>query len=230
MVVSIFVNPTQFNEKEDYQNYPRHLETDLAMLEKSGCDIAFVPEYAEVYPAPDDTIYDFGQLEKLWEGQHRPGHFRGVGMVVRRFFEIVRPHKAFFGLKDYQQLMIIKQLQKQFNLETEIVDVPTVREHDGLAMSSRNQLLSDEQRRAAPLIHATLVHAKQMQPDHAPQEIISDVTATINNHPGMQLEYFEIVDEQELMPVLTWEKPVNKVGCIAVHLGEIRLIDNIYFD
>lgn len=226
VVVSIFVNPTQFNDPQDFDNYPRNIESDLEILHNAGCDIAFVPEYAEIYPKPDLTDYHFGALEERYEGAHRPGHFRGVGMVVRRFFEIVAPHKAYFGLKDYQQVLVIKSLVKQYNLNVEIVASPTKREKDGLAMSSRNQLLNDAQRKAAAEIYRVMDGAK-LQAGHADaNELKAWATKEIDKQPELQVEYFEIAHPETLEPINSFDHADRAIVLVAVRAGKVRLIDN----
>jgi len=227
VVVSIFVNPTQFNEKQDFQNYPRNVATDLALLEQSGCDIAFTPDHSEVYPEHDKTNYQFGELEELWEGRHRPGHFRGVGMVVRRFFEIVEPHKAFFGLKDYQQLRIIKSLVAQFDLHVEIVPVQTERESDGLAMSSRNQLLSRKERAQAPAIFQVLEAVKMKAGHTSADELIDFAVGEINGNTELETEYFGIANPETLQPIHNIKAADHAIALVAVRAGKVRLIDNL---
>lgn len=229
VVVSIFVNPTQFNNPVDLQRYPRDLDADLVLLEGSGCSVVFAPTVEEIYPEPDTRIFDFGQLDRVMEGAHRPGHFNGVGQVVSKLFELVEPQKAFFGLKDFQQLAIIKNLVKQLRLNVEIVPCPIVREPDGLAMSSRNQLLTVEQRNNAPHISRILFEAVQLKNSLSVSELKEWVVFKINENPYLSTEYFEIVDDETLMPVTTWQAQCNNVGCIAVHCGEVRLIDNVIF-
>jgi pantoate--beta-alanine ligase len=229
VVVSIFVNPTQFNDKEDLARYPRNLEKDLELLSNVKCDLVFAPSVEEVYPEPDTRIFDFGNLDKVMEGAHRPGHFNGVGQVVSRLFKIVTPDKAFFGQKDFQQLAIIKNLVIQLDLDIEIVPCPIIREKDGLAMSSRNMLLDEEQRKNAPLISKTLFGALEMSKTHSVAEVKKWVVETIDKNPYLKTEYFEIVDDTTLEPIAQWGTQGNKTGCIAVHCGKIRLIDNVIF-
>ena len=227
VVVSIFVNPTQFNDPQDFSNYPRDLTTDVQILKQAGCDIAFTPGYDEVYPTPDDRQYFFGDLETRFEGAHRPGHFRGVGMVVRRFLEIVQPDKAFFGLKDFQQLMIIKSLVQQFHLNVQVVEVPTIREEDGLAMSSRNQLLSSAERSNASAIYRTLQHVKSMSQEQSVNQLSDWVRANINRHDNLNLEYFAIADPESLQPIAELQNASHAIALIAVRAGNVRLIDNL---
>ena len=229
-VVSIFVNPTQFNDPKDLERYPRTLETDLKLLEPSGCNIVFAPNAKEVYPEPDTRQFDFGGMGKVMEGEHRPGHFNGVAQVVSKLFEMVKSHKAYFGLKDFQQLAIIKNMVKQLQLSVEIVPCAIIREESGLAMSSRNELLSDEQRRNAAVISETLFKAKELVAHKSVYELKKWVVDNINKNPFLDVEYFEIVDDEQLQPVQNWEEENTKVGCVAAFCGKIRLIDNIVFN
>ena len=228
-IVSIFVNPNQFNDKKDLENYPCMPEKDLELLEEAGCDIVFMPTVKEVYPQPDTRIFDFGILDTVMEGKHRPGHFNGVAQVVTRLFEMVQPQRAYFGLKDFQQLAIIKKVTRDLNLPVEIIPCPIVREPDGLAMSSRNTLLSPGERSHAARISAALFQAKVMANDHAPDEIRKFVADHINADPLLQTEYFEIADDTTLQPVSSWNEPGGKIGCVAVRVGKVRLIDNVNF-
>ncbi len=230
VVVSIFVNPTQFNDKEDLKRYPRDINKDLTLLRATACQLVFAPEVEEIYPVPDTRRFNFGMLEEVMEGKHRPGHFNGVAQVVSKLFEIIQPDKAFFGLKDFQQLVIIKSLVKQLILPIEIVPCEIIREADGLAMSSRNLLLNTEQRRNAVHISQTLFEATNKTREMSVKELGEWVIARINENEYLKTEYFEIVDDETLHPVDSWDEPVNKVGCIAVHCDKIRLIDNIVFN
>ena len=227
VVVSIFVNPTQFNSNEDLERYPRNLETDLKMLANVGCDLVFAPSVAEMYPVPDNRKFQFGALETVMEGKYRPGHFNGVAQVVSKFFDMIKPDKAYFGLKDFQQLTIVKSMVKQLNLPIEIVSCPIIREKNGLAMSSRNELLSAEERENASIISETIFMAKELVGQKSVQELVNWVTERINLNPFLNVEYFEIVDDTNLQPVKNWEDKTTKIGCIAVHCGKVRLIDNI---
>ncbi|WP_319591996.1 pantoate--beta-alanine ligase [uncultured Draconibacterium sp.] len=229
VVVSIFVNPTQFNDPNDLERYPRTLENDMKLLEPTGCSIVFAPNAKEVYPEPDKRKFNFGKLEEVMEGKHRPGHFNGVAQVVSRLFDMVKPTKSYFGLKDFQQLAIIKNMVKQLQLPVEIVPCAIIREESGLAMSSRNELLTEEQRKNAVVISETLFKAKELKEQKSVQEITDWVTETINKNPFLDVEYFEIVDDEQLQPVKNWDEDSTKVGCIAVFCGKIRLIDNIVF-
>jgi len=229
-VVSIFVNPTQFNNREDLVHYPRTLNTDLPMLEKEGCDIVFIPDEKEIYPEPDLRVFSFGNLDKVLEGKHRPGHFNGVAQIVTKLFDIIAPHRAYFGLKDFQQVAIIRKLAEDCAYPVEIIACPIVREADGLALSSRNLRLSPEQRQHAALISKTLFEAQRTGTSVSVEKMKKTVLDTLNKDPYLQVEYFEIVDDKTLQPVKAWEKPGGKVGCIAVNAGDVRLIDNITFN
>ncbi|MDP4187006.1 MAG: pantoate--beta-alanine ligase [Bacteroidota bacterium] len=230
VVVSVFVNPTQFNDKNDLKNYPRTVEADLKKLEQAGCSIAFVPTEKEIYPEPDTRVFDFGNLNKVMEGKCRKGHFNGVAQVVSRLFSIVSPTRAYFGEKDFQQICVIKSMVKQLGLSVEIVPCPIIRETDGLAMSSRNALLSQDQRKNAVQISQTLFKAREIALNYSVEDLKKWVIAQINANPFLEVEYFEIVDDVELMPIADWTEKKNKVGCIAVKVGAIRLIDNIRFN
>jgi pantoate--beta-alanine ligase len=232
VVVSIFVNPTQFNDKNDLKNYPRDTEKDLGMLKNilRENDIVFTPPVEEIYPEEDKRVFSFGNLDRVMEAKHRPGHFNGVGQVVSRLFDIVKPHFAIFGQKDFQQLAVIKELVRQTGDKVKIISHPIIREKDGLAMSSRNMLLEPEIRKNAPVIFKTLSAAAEMINDHDIPEIKTFVEKQINNIPGYAIEYFDIADDEELMPV-NFKKEMKRgkkyFGCIAVKAGRIRLIDNI---
>lgn len=228
-VASIFVNPTQFNDKNDLKNYPRTLDKDLGMLESEGCDIVFAPEVEEMYPEPDTRVFDFGKLDKVMEGAHRQGHFNGVAQIVSKLFYAVNPDNAYFGEKDFQQLCIIQQLVRDLKLQVNIVACPILREKDGLAMSSRNQLLGKNERLAAPLISQTLFKAVKMKGEMDVESLKCWVTNKINENQFLKTEYFEIVESIELQPIKSWVENNNIVGCIAVKAGNIRLIDNIRF-
>ena len=234
VVVSIYVNPTQFNDKNDLKNYPRTLEKDLTLLDKvlRERDIVFTPDDKEIYPEEDIRVFHFGNLDNVMEALHRPGHFNGVGQVVSRLFDIVKPDIAFFGMKDFQQIAIIKELIRQTKRKVKVIGNPIIRENDGLAMSSRNILLDPEIRRNAPIIYKTILAASEMISGNDIPSIKSFVEKSINFIPGFKIEYFEIVDDTELIPVniRAEMKPGKRYfGCIAVQAGKIRLIDNIEF-
>ena len=229
-VVSIFVNPTQFNNIEDLKHYPRTPEKDYLLLESIGTDIIFTPSVEEVYPEPDKRVFDFGMLDKVMEGHFRPGHFNGVAQVVSKLFTVVRPDKAYFGEKDFQQLAIVREMVRQLQLPVVIVGVPTVREADGLAMSSRNQRLSEEQKKNASQIQRVLRASDAMRGGYTPGQVADYVVGEINNVPGLSVEYYEIVDGNTLQPISSWEKTAYAVGCIAVFCGDVRLSDNIRYN
>lgn len=227
LAVSIFVNPIQFNNPDDLKKYPRDVEADKKLLESVGCDVLFLPSEEEMYPEPVTRTYDFGKLVTVMEGVFRPGHFNGVAVVVHKLFDIVKPDRAYFGEKDFQQLAIIKKLVETERLPVEIVPCPIIREEDGLAMSSRNALLTPEQRKNAPFIYQKLLEAKRRKDilcvNHLRQMIINLFDANEN----FRLEYFEIVDDRNLQPVGNWNDSVGTVACVAAWMGEVRLIDNI---
>lgn len=229
VVVSIFVNPTQFNSPNDLRNYPRTLEEDKIKCESVGVDFVFVPSVEEVYPTPDNRVFDFGNLDKVMEGEHRPGHFNGVAQVVSKLFELVKPTRAYFGLKDFQQLAIIRALVHDFNIDVDIVACPTVREDDGLAMSSRNELLSAKQRASVPLISKTLFDARNFKAQKSVKEMIVWVTNEINADSELEVEYFEVSNAKTLQPVANWSDADEVIGSIAVQVGDVRLIDNVFF-
>ena len=228
-ICSIFVNPLQFNNIEDLIKYPRPIEKDIDILTSVNCAILFNPSEKEIYPEPGNTIFDFGGLDKYMEGASRPGHFNGVAVIVNKLFEIINPNKAYFGEKDYQQLTIIKYLVKALNIPVKIVACPTLRESDGLAMSSRNLRLSSEERKVAPLIYSTLSEIKKMYKSNTIEDIKRFVKNSIHKCPLMKLEYFEIVNTETLVPVNVIDDSYSRIACIAVYLGNIRLIDNIKF-
>ena len=232
VVVSIYVNPTQFNNKEDLRNYPRTIEKDLVLLNTvlRHADIVFTPDDKEMYPEEDKRIFNFGNLDKVMEGLHRPGHFNGVAQVVSRLFNIIDPDIAFFGQKDFQQLTIIKELVKQTGKGPEITGCEIIREKDGLAMSSRNQLLKPEIRKKAGIIYSTISKAALMLKEKDVAEIKEFVFWNIARNEEFRTEYFEIVDDKKLIPVSSrsqLKKSDRYFACIAVYAGTIRLIDNI---
>jgi pantoate--beta-alanine ligase len=228
VICSIFVNPTQFNDKNDLAKYPRTIEEDKRLLIENNCDILFIPSVEEMYPAPDSRIFDFGNLDKVMEGEHRPGHFNGVAQVVSKFFEIIQPDKAYFGQKDFQQLAIIKALVKQLKFAVSIIPCPIVREKDGLAMSSRNRLLAPEERENAPYIYQTLLKAKELAKTKPVEHVKEFVKNEIDKNSLMQLEYFEIISSESLQSVQN-DRQEERTACIAVKMSNIRLIDNISF-
>lgn len=232
VVVSIYVNPTQFNDKNDLRNYPRMIDADLKLLKKKfrTSDIVFTPDDKEIYPAEDHRKFHFGNLDHVMEALHRPGHFNGVAQVVSRLFDIVQPDIAFFGMKDFQQLAVIKELVRQTSRKIKITGCPIIRDKHGLAMSSRNALLEPEIRKNAPVIFRTISTASTMIREYDIAEIKSFVKETINKVPGFDVEYYDIADDTELIPVsVKSEMKSGKryFGCIAVRAGSIRLIDNV---
>lgn len=229
VVVSIFVNPTQFNDKNDLKNYPRTPEKDIALLNDLGVHYVFMPTESEIYPEPDTRQFDFGILDKVMEGEHRPGHFNGVAQIVSKLFEIVKPHRAYFGQKDFQQLAIIRKLVQMLNLNIEIIACPILREKDGLAMSSRNLLLDPEKRASAPLISKTLFEARNKMLEMSVKNLIDWVVNSINRDSHLSVEYFELSDAITLEPIKDWSDAEHIVGCIAVKAGNVRLIDNVIF-
>ncbi len=229
VVVSIFVNPTQFNNPDDLKTYPRDLDKDVEMLEKYNVELIFAPTVKEMYPDEDKRQFDFGNLDKVMEGKFRPGHFNGVAQVVSKLFDYVKPDKAFFGEKDFQQLAIIRKLVRDLNMSVEVVGCPIVREPDGLAMSSRNQLLTPEMRKNAPVIAKTLSESLNFAPGKTVKETVDFVVKTINDTGNLEAEYFEIVDGDTLQAVNNWDDSDYIVGCIAVFAGKVRLIDNVTY-
>lgn len=227
VVVSVFVNPTQFNDKTDLRNYPRTPEKDLALLTEAGADIVFMPSVEEIYPEPDTRQFDFGQIDKVMEGATRPGHFNGVAQVVSRLFDIVKPAKAYFGEKDFQQIAVIKAMNSQLGIEVEIVECPIIRDSDGLALSSRNTLLDEAHRKAAPQIYATIKQAAERSKTMTPAELKEWVVAEIERGGLMEVIYFQAVDALSLQEVAAWSESERIQGCIAVQAGAIRLIDNV---
>lgn len=225
-IVSIFVNPIQFNNPEDLAKYPRTLDSDVEKLKETNCKVVFAPSAEEMYPEPDTTEFDFGKLDKVMEGQFRPGHFRGVAVVVKKFFEIVEPDKAYFGEKDYQQLAIIKKMVQMLKLPVQIIPCPIVRETDGLAMSSRNARLTPKTREAAPTIYKSMVDACDDYSWFTPQGISGLVSTYIELNPELKVEYALVVDAETLQPIIEWTDAAHAILCVAVFAGEIRLIDN----
>ena len=226
-VVSIFVNPTQFNNKQDLETYPRTLEADCALLEGCGTDIVFAPRVIDIYPEEDTRIFNLGGLDNYGEGPRRPGHFNGVAQVVTRLFDIVKPAYAFFGEKDFQQVAIIKYFVKDLNYPLTIVPCSIVREPDGLAKSSRNTLLTPDQRAAAPHIYRTICKAAELKGSHTPKEVAQILAREIDENPQLETEYIEIIDADTLRPVEKWSDAENLRLWCAVYARPVRLIDNI---
>lgn len=227
VVVSVFVNPTQFNDKTDLKNYPRTPEADLRLLEEVGADYVFMPSVEEVYPEPDTRTFDFGMIDKVMEGATRPGHFNGVAQVVSRLFDLVKPAKAYFGEKDFQQIAVIREMVRQLRIPVEIIPCPIVRGEDGLALSSRNTLLDTDHRTAAPYIYKVLKAAVEKSHQTTPDQLAAWVTTQVESNPLLKVIYFQVVDAATMQQVRTWEESPAIQGCIAVQAGDIRLIDNI---
>lgn len=230
-VVSVFLNPTQFNDKGDLERYPRTLEADCKLLESCGADYVFAPSVAEMYPSKDERQFEFPPQSTVMEGAKRPGHFNGVCQVVSRLFYIVRPQRAYFGEKDWQQIAVVKRLVDFINMDIEIVECPIIRDEDGLAKSSRNALLSDDERQIAPHIYKVLKASQAEVEKLSIAELHDKVVSEINAKDGLEVEYFDIVDGNTLLPVTTWEASPYVVGCITVYCGKtlIRLIDHIKY-
>lgn len=228
-VVSIFVNPTQFNNSDDLNLYPRTAERDYKLLEILEVDIVFSPSVDEIYPEPDKRMFDFSGIDKVLEGEFRPGHFNGVAQVVSKLFDFVKPDKAYFGEKDIQQLAIIRQMVKQLHMPVEIVGIPIIREESGLAMSSRNQRLDEEDKKTASIIYNVLKDSVSSIGNNSPEKVTSSVIERLNSVPGLQVEYFSIVESDSFEPVVSWNKAKSIFGCIAVYCGDVRLIDNIRY-
>lgn len=229
-VVSVFVNPIQFNNPDDLKKYPRTLEADLALLDSAGCQVVFAPSEKEVYPEPDNRAFDLGFLDTIMEGKQRPGHFQGVAKVVNRLFEIVKPTNAYFGEKDYQQVAVLRHMVALTKQKVNIVSCPIIRENDGLALSSRNTLLTPEHRRNAPLIAKTLLEARNKKNLMGVKELIQWVVNQINANSFLEVEYFEIANAKTLEILSSWQPNEAAIGCITVKAGDVRLIDNIMFD
>ena len=227
VAVSVFVNPTQFNDKNDLRRYPRTPEADARLLEEAGADLVLMPSVEEIYPEPDTRQFDFGQIDKVMEGATRPGHFNGVAQVVSRLFDIVRPARAYFGEKDFQQIAVIRAMVDQLALPVEIVECPIVRGEDGLALSSRNTLLDAEHRAAAPRIYAVLKGAAERSRELTPAELEQWVRTEVERDGLLEVIYYQSVDARTMQRVGAWSDAERIQGCIAVQAGDIRLIDNI---
>ena len=229
VVVSVFVNPTQFNDKNDLKNYPRTLDADCALLEKIGADITFAPSVEEMYPTEDTRQFSFAPIDTVMEGACRPGHFNGVAQIVSKLFYAVEPDKAYFGEKDFQQLAIIREMVRQLDLKLEIAGCPIVREADGLAMSSRNTLLTADERQRALTISRALFDSLDYAAGNSLAATKAFVEEKINSTPGLELEYYQIVDGNTLQEINEWSDSDYVMGCIALFCGKIRLIDNIKY-
>lgn len=231
-VVSIFVNPTQFNNPNDLASYPRMVDKDLELLQTVGCDVVFAPEADDIYSKSETDSrfeFDFEGLDKVMEGKFRPGHFNGVVQIVSKLFDLVRPDRAYFGEKDFQQLAIIRLMTRRYNLPIEIVPCPIVREDSGLALSSRNSLLKDNEKQVAQHIYAVLNESRQFVPQTEVEELKQCVIAAIEQKPELKVEYFDIVDGHTLKSIGKWDEYDYVVGCITVFCGNVRLIDNICY-
>ena len=230
-VVSVFLNPTQFNDKTDLEKYPRTLEEDCALLEACGADIVFAPSVDEMYPEPDTRQFSYPPTDSVMEGAHRPGHFNGVCQIVSKLFEAVKPHRAYFGEKDFQQIAVIRRMVDDLGLGLEIVPCPVIREPEGLAMSSRNTLLTSAERQTANHIYGTLKASKAWMATESLSDVRSHVVKEINSVPGLEVQYYSIVDGCTLSDVENWEGSDDIVGCITVFCGSqpIRLIDHIRY-
>lgn len=228
-VVSVFVNPTQFNDKGDLECYPRTLDADCRLLESLDADCVFAPSVEEVYPEPDTRVFEFPPLDKVMEGIYRPGHFNGVAQIVSKLFMYIEPTRAYFGEKDFQQLAIIREMVRQLDLNLEIVGCPIVRETDGLALSSRNALLTPRQRNVSLVISKALFTSVDYSKSHSLADTKRMVEQAIDSTKGLKLEYYEIVDGATLQRVESWDEADYIMGCITVYCGKVRLIDNIRY-
>lgn len=230
-VVSIFVNPTQFNDKNDLERYPRTLEADCELLENIKVDIVFAPSVEEIYPEPDTRTFSYPPTDTVMEGKYRPGHFNGVCQIVSKLFDFVEPDKAYFGEKDFQQVAVIKAMVKDKKYSIEIIQCPIIRENDGLALSSRNALLTSQERLIAVNISKVLKNSIEYSLSHSLNETREWVINQINSTEGLKIEYYEIVDGETLNSIDKWEDSNYIVGCITVFCGStpIRLIDNIKY-
>jgi pantoate--beta-alanine ligase len=228
-VVSVFVNPTQFNDKADLERYPRTEEADKKLLEAAGCDIVFMPQVEEMYPEEDTRVFNFGSIETVMEGKYRPGHFNGVAQIVSKLFYAVEPTRSYFGEKDFQQVAIIRDMVRQLNIPVEIIACPIIREESGLARSSRNELLSAEERKKAALISQVLSKSVNFAKDMSVEEVKNWVIDQFKVDEVFKMDYYDIVDGNTLQSVSSWDESDYIVGCIAVYCGKIRLIDNIHY-
>ena len=229
VVVSVFVNPTQFNNPADLATYPRTEEADCSLLRSAGVDFAFIPSVEEIYPEEDTRVFDLGPVAEVMEGVMRPGHFNGVAQIVSKLFEFTRPTRAYFGEKDFQQIAVIRRMVELEGFDLEIVDCPIKREADGLAMSSRNVRLTPEQRAIAPAIHRTLEGSLSWARDHSVEQTKRYVIDELNSLSHLKVEYYEIVDALTMQPIADWNESAGPVGCVTVFCGDVRLIDNIKY-
>jgi len=228
VIATVFVNPTQFNNPDDLRHYPRQPEVDAALLAPAGCTALFLPSVEEIYPQPAALRFDFGPLERVMEGAHRPGHFNGVATVVSKLFHLARPHRAYFGQKDAQQVAVVRQLITDLSFDIELIACPTLREADGLAMSSRNARLSPEARAAAPLLYQVLqAGAAQVRQGIAPAQVQAAALGALATNAAFTSEYFEVADGQTLQPLDGYAAGRPVLLCVAAWVGGVRLIDNI---
>lgn len=228
-IVSVFVNPTQFNNPRDLETYPRTLDADSRLLASIGTTALFTPEVETIYPEPDTRVFHVGAVAEVMEGKYRPGHFNGVMQVVSRLFDLVQPDCAYFGEKDFQQIAVLRAMAREIKSPVEIIACPIVREEDGLARSSRNTLLSEEGRAQAPNIYRILSESRTWSKELSPKAVIERATQLLDAIPTLRVEYFEIVDADTLQPITRWEDSPKPHGCITVYCGEVRLIDNIAY-
>lgn len=228
-IVSVFVNPTQFNNPRDLETYPRTLDADSRLLASIGTTALFAPEVETIYPEPDTRVFHVGAVAEVMEGKYRPGHFNGVMQVVSRLFDLVQPDCAYFGEKDFQQIAVLRAMAREIKSPVEIIACPIVREEDGLARSSRNTLLSEEGRAQAPKIYRILSESRTWCQELSPKAVIERATQLLDAIPTLRVEYFEIVDADTLQPITRWEDSSKPHGCITVYCGEVRLIDNIAY-
>ena len=228
-IVSVFVNPTQFNNPRDLETYPRTLDADSRLLASIGTTALFAPEVETIYPEPDTRVFHVGAVAEVMEGKYRPGHFNGVMQVVSRLFNLVQPDRAYFGEKDFQQIAVLRAMAREIKSPVEIIACPIVREEDGLARSSRNTLLSEEGRAQAPNIYRILSESRTWSKELSPKAVIERATQLLDAIPTLRVEYFEIVDADTLQPITRWEDSPKPHGCITVYCGDVRLIDNIAY-
>ena len=228
-IVSVFVNPTQFNNPRDLETYPRTLDADSRLLDSIGTTALFAPEVETIYPEPDTRVFHVGAVAEVMEGKYRPGHFNGVMQVVSRLFDLAQPDCAYFGEKDFQQIAVLRAMAREIKSPVEIIACPIVREEDGLARSSRNTLLSEEGRAQAPNIYRILSESRAWSKELSPKAVIERATQLLDAIPTLRVEYFEIVDADTLQPITRWEDSPKPHGCITVYCGDVRLIDNIAY-
>ena len=228
-IVSVFVNPTQFNNPRDLETYPRTLDADSRLLASIGTTALFAPEVETIYPEPDTRVFHVGAVAEVMEGKYRPGHFNGVMQVVSRLFDLAQPDCAYFGEKDFQQIAVLRAMAREIKSPVEIIACPIVREEDGLARSSRNTLLSEEGRAQAPNIYRILSESRAWSKELSPKAVIERATQLLDAIPTLRVEYFEIVDADTLQPITRWDDSPKPHGCITVYCGDVRLIDNIAY-